>query len=230
MQLYVTPIIQRDLVGNPDLKPERATTIELEIGGHPFDMLNLNVSFFYTTIQDYIRPFNIYPSKPTNALEVMTLGVDAEGILAWGNLTAYLNLSWQKTTLQAQALGDLTSIKENDGRLFPDIMLKFGINYRLPRWFVNLNLESEYLGRRLSSEENSYDSDPVNREPYPLSPYAVLHATISSLDLKLIPLGETKLQIKARNIFNEIYYYPGFNRYDIPCLGRQLMLTLGQSF
>jgi iron complex outermembrane receptor protein len=213
------------VIANPDLEPERAQTIEAQVGGELFTGFNGTGTFFYNIIDDKVEliedpatPGNI---SAQNVAKVTGFGVEVDLGYTWRGLTSYANVSYQKSDVELED-------KTNPTNLYPDLMAKFGLAYKYPRIFLGASLEGRYIGKVLSSEPNSEQHDPVDKEPYELDAYFNLDATIYSVDLNLLPARETFMQFKVGNVTNAKYFYPGFKDYDVPALGRTLMFTLKQ--
>ena len=116
--------------------------------------------------------------------------------------------------------------------LYPSNMVKFGTNFRLPDYFLNLNIEGRWIDTRRSSEVNSFIFDPVNFrvKRYELDSYLIVDLTLSTQNINLLPGRETGASIKIYNIFNKNFAFPGFKDFDIPGFRRSIVLNLTQHF
>jgi iron complex outermembrane receptor protein len=213
------------VIANPNLEPERAQTIEAQVGGELFTGFNGTGTFFYNIIDDKVEliedpatPGNI---SAQNVAKVTGFGVEVDLGYTWRGLTSYANISYQKSDVELED-------KTNPTNLYPDLMAKFGLAYSVPRFFLGGSVEGRYIGRVLSSEPNSELHDPVDKEPYELDPYFTVDLALYSVDLNLLPARETFMQFKVSNVTGAKYSYPGFKDYDVPALGRTLMFTLKQ--
>jgi hypothetical protein len=108
--------------------------------------------------------------------------------------------------------------------LYPSHMLKFGNTFRIPDYYLNLNLEARYVSSRIASDQNNFVYDPINyaTNRYKLEPYYVIDLMISSTDLEIIKNSKSRIILKIENLLDYKYYYPGFKNYDIPALGRSV--------
>jgi len=223
-QLYTNYITPGGFVGNPDLKPEKAKTLEWALMGKLTEKINFSTNVFYTDIEDkieYLSPQGqVSNITAGNISNIYSGGVEAEINLTQRNNTGYLNYSYQKSILEKRD-PILKTIKVNTA-LYPSHILKFGHTLHIPEYYVNVNLEARYVSSRIASDQNNFIYDPINyaTNRYALDPYYVIDLMISSTDLKIIKNSKSRIILKVENLLNHKYYYPGFKNYDIPALGR----------
>jgi outer membrane receptor for ferrienterochelin and colicins len=233
VQLYSGLMFPGSVTGNPNLTPETAKTLEFAIGGELTDNLNLSVNGFYSNVFDKVELIKDPTGKTSNVVadnvsEISSYGVESELYHNWKNLSNYINFSYQKSSLiQEDPIKGKLFL---DTRLYPTYMVKFGSNYRIPDWFLNLNLEGKYISSRIASDNNIRNNDPANLKEYSLNPYFLLDFTLSTDNLKILSNNETRLSLKVSNLLDQKYFFPGFKDYDIPALDRSFMLKLTQQF
>ncbi len=240
VQLYSNTIISSGVVGNEDLEPEKAKTLEGAVGAQVTDNMSLTVNGYYNTIEDKVElvlPYGTIPNvTPENVAEISSLGLECEMMYRWKDLLSYVNYSYQESLVKKQDLirGEI----KIDTDLYPTHMVKFGANYRVPDSFLNLNLEGRFIDSRRASESNTFLYDPVNYRTsrYELGSYFLLDLAVSTYNLKLVQDKETEMSVKVYNILDEEYLYPGFsavpgqNGFDIPGSGRSIVFTISQHF
>lgn len=233
VQLYSGLMFPGSVTGNPNLKPETAKTLEFAIGGELTENINLSVNGFYSNAFDKVELIKDPTGKTSNVIadnvsEINSYGVESELYHNWNNLSNYVNFSYQKSniSLEDPIKGKLLL----DTRLYPSYMVKFGSNYRIPEWLLNLNLEGKYITSRIASDNNIRNNDPANLKEYSLNPYFLLDFTLSTDNIRLFADRETKVTFKVSNILDQKYFFPGFKDYDIPGLDRSFMLKLTQQF
>lgn len=234
VQLYSNYIKVGDVIGNPNLKPEKAQTIEWVIGLQPSKTININTTTFYNIINNKVEL--VYPIGTIsnisygNVSKINSAGIEIEILQNIRNWMNYANISYQRSILSKE---DLTKNEINQKTdLFPDIMVKMGSNLAIPKYFLNLNIEGAYISSRIASQQNSYIYDPVNfrTNRYELPAYFILDMTISSLNLKFIKNSETRLTLKANNLLNSKAAWPGYKDFDVPFMGTNFMFSLTQKF
>ena len=233
VQLYSNYISPGGIVGNPNLKPERAKTLEWAIIGELFKGINFNTNLYYTEIDDkieYLLPYgDVSNITAENVSNIYSAGIEAEFNANIGNNSAYINYSYERSILEkTEPLLDEIRIKT---ALYPNHMIKFGNILHLPRFFTNINVEGKYISSRIASDQNNFIYDPIgysiNR--YEIDPYLIFDVMISSTDLEIVKNSKTRFSLKIKNVLNTDYNYPGFKDYDIPGLGRTFYFKFTQT-
>lgn len=228
-QLFTGKLVR--VVGNEDLEPEEAQTIEVQLGGELVPGLNATAAWFYNIIDNKVEikpdPNTPAVSLAQNVGNITGTGVEVDVSYIWRGLTSYLNFSYQKSAAKEDnPLGGTISI---DTALYPEIMAKLGLSYREPRIYLGASLEGRYIGPVRASDKNTDVNTPGEPEnAYKIDGYFTLDLALFSVDLNLLSGRETFLQLKVSNLTGQEYFYPGFRDFDIPALGRTMMLTLSQ--
>lgn len=224
VQLYSNYITPGGIVGNPDLKPERAKTTEWSIIGELFENVNFSTNVFYTEIDDkieYLLPYgDVSNIKAENVSNIYSAGLEAELNASFSNNTSYLNYSYQRSILEKNdPLLDLIRVKT---ALYPDHTVKFGHVLTIPKAYLKLNLEGKYISSRIASDQNNFIYDPIEYEinRYELDSYLLLNLMISTTDIEILKNSKTRFSFKIQNVLDTQFNYPGFKDYDIPGLGR----------
>ncbi|MFC2151355.1 TonB-dependent receptor plug domain-containing protein [Bacteroidota bacterium] len=231
-QLYSNYISPGGIVGNPNLKPEKAKTLEWALMGRIIENVNFSTNVFYTKIDDkieYLLPYGqITNITAENVSNIYSAGLEAELNASMFNNTGYVNYSYQKSILEKND-PLLQKIKINTA-LYPSHILKFGDIFHLTKYFTNINLEGKYISSRIASDQNNFIYDPINYSTnrYELDSYFILDLTISSTNLEIFENSKTKISLKIQNLLNTKHYYPGFYNYDIPGLGRSFYFRFTQ--
>jgi outer membrane receptor protein involved in Fe transport len=215
-----------DVIGNADLKPENANTAEIVIGTSFLKYFNLLINGYMTNIENKVEFVKIGTNVfADNVNKINSLGFENELIFVYNKLSSYLTFSYQSSTI----IQDDNQIEIIFTKLYPPLMVKTGINYGIPKYFLNMNLEGQYIDSRTASYQNIFAFDPIYKEEYCLDSYFVMNFTLSTQNLKLIGSKETILKFKISNLLNTIYYYPGFKNFDIPCLNRYFTISITQN-
>ena len=232
VQLYTNYIVPGGIVGNPDLKPERAKTLEWALMGRIIENLNFSTNVFYTEIDnkiEYLLPYGQTTNiTAENVSNIYSAGLEAELNANIYNNSAYVNYSYEKSILE-KTDPLLEKIRVNTP-LYPSHMIKFGDIYHLDKYYLNINLEGKYISSRIASDQNNFIYDPINyaTNRYELDSYFLLDLTLSSTNLQIFNEGKTKISFKIQNILDTKYYYPGFYNYDIPGIGRAFYFRFTQ--
>jgi iron complex outermembrane receptor protein len=227
VQLFSRPIAPGDVSGNPELKPERARTLESQIG-YRWGSASIIATTFLSNVSNAIyltrRPES-QTSVATNAGEIVSVGAELEVSGAWRGIQMWANASWQQSdeTRRDPFRGTI----EAPTRLFPQWLAKGGVRAPLPLASAYLYGEGRYVGARYSSEQNAGVYDPINRSSYQLPAYLVLDAAFGC-ELPLLPRAPSSLVLRVSNVLDAEHAYPGFRDFDVPGDPRTLMLLLSQ--
>lgn len=244
-QLYTNYIKPRGVIGNPNLKPERAKIIDWQIGLQPTKNLFFSINAFNTIIEDKVEL--IVPLRsPTvniqahNSNEIESVGIELEFKHKVQQLDYYANYSYQESQVISVRENDPETSYSYSTNLYPQYIVKFGANHTFNKIFLKVHIDGKYIGARIASSENTRYLDKVTyltdfteylENRYELSPYFLMDFMLSSHNLKIFDDNETKLSVKVKNLFNEEYSFPGFkDDFDIPGLSRSFIFTIEQFF
>ena len=234
VQLYTNYITPGGIIGNPNLKPEKAKTIEWALMGKLNNKFLFNTNIFYTEINDkieYLLPYGQTSNITANNIsQINSAGFETELKLQNNNFISHINYSFQKSIIEKNN-PILGKIKTNT-TLYPNHIIKFGEDFKCSSIKMLFGLEGKIVGYRLASEQNSFIYDPINyaTNKYKLDPYINLDLIISTINLSLFKGSETLFSLKIYNLLNSNYSYPGYKDYDIPGLKRYWIFNIIQKF
>jgi iron complex outermembrane receptor protein len=216
VQLFTNSIYARGTIGNPLLKPEKAQTIEIVIGGKIANRINFSLVPFRTQIKDKVEIIGFLSNyKPQNIAEIVSYGIESEFQYVFSNFYSYFNITYQSSIIEEPDIFNINKTVTRPVSLFPNLMFKLGLNYQIPIIKTNINVECKYIDEVISSSQNIQSFSPISLEQYTLPAYFLFDLTLSSLNLKIFKKHETFIQLKINNLFNQKYYMPGFKDYDI---------------
>jgi len=222
-QLFTTLIVPQGVLGNPDLKPEKARTWEAALGGRLFENLAVTLVGFTSQVQNNVR---LVPSgantKADNVAEISSYGFEQEFFYNTQRTSAYLNLSHESS--EQKRIDRLRGVLEGDTHLYPGFMAKFGAMHQLENTPFEVGIEGRFIGERIASEQNVNSYDPINLQSYRLDPYWLVDVVCNRYIF--ISGNRGALQWAVRNILNKTHYFPGYRDFDIPSLGRSMTLSL----
>ena len=191
---------QPDRAGNPALRPELATGVDVAVERYLGEGGLLSANLFYRQIRDYMRSRTTledvvwspgqprYVSRPQNIGEATTQGVELEAKFRLTDLMA----DAPKVDLRANASAfrsRVESVPGPDNRLDqqPGYTANLGADYRVPGWPMtlggNLNWTPAY-DTRISEEQRAYQGRSLAVDAYALwvfSPRLRVRLSISNL-------------------------------------------------
>lgn len=219
LQLFAEPIYPGDLVGNAQLRPEKARTFELS-GGMDFERgLRLRAALFHTRIADLIdlTPFNTN-LKPVNRDEAVSSGAEFEG----GWVSRWLDLAAGLTVLDAWVLRQepLKPEFREPTSGFPRVSGHLRASFLLPTW-GSLDLQVRHASSRRSTASGTFENYFT---PYALRPVTLLDAGW------FLPLGDSRLHLRVQNLLDRVWADPGVRGYDLPGGRREWSLAFSVRF
>jgi len=232
VQLYTNAIYTMGIIGNDQLKVEKAESYEFVTGLIINDNISIIISPFYSKITDKVEIVPHFSNmRATNIANINCKGAETELQLFSKNISTYLNISYQKSLISEPDAFNPSKIIQKQVRLFPKLMIKTGINIPIRKIKTNINIEGKYIDKIIASPQNLQVYDPVFlTEEYTLPSYFICDLTISSIQLYVIKQKETTLQLRISNILNNQYFMPGFKDYDIYGYSRAFQFKLIQKF
>ncbi|MDM8565731.1 TonB-dependent receptor [Candidatus Halobeggiatoa sp. HSG11] len=229
--LYRRPIQLGDVAGNPNLKPQIADTIELNIGGNPFgnNNLQLSVTSFLTEIEDLVS----YEEGKTHNLVALnntgsqSYGLELELRYKYQHTSTYFNSMWQQTEIDDNPIFlDKLHQPGDSSPLFPEFAYNLGVSHYWPTIKFHSALDISYIRRRTASISNILE----RQSNYQTPDYFAVNL-ITSIQLFGTENDKGgKLRFKISNIFDRANTNPGFNGIDYPTLGRQFTLSFIHTF
>ncbi len=212
-QLYAQPLFAGDVVGNPDLRPERARMQELAIDWRPAPQWWLNASVYRLRVKDRVEVlFDGGERVPDNVSRMQGWGAESE--LRWQGETHGMNLqiAWQDSEEELDDVfrGTLRAPTERH----PKLWLRLGWQWQLP--LGELSASWRHVSERRASKENITEN---RLDAYQLPAYDLLRIAWQ------LPLGDQGWRISIDNLSGEQYAEPGFGGIDLPAAERRVALS-----
>jgi iron complex outermembrane receptor protein len=233
-QLYAVPLrFDGGVLGNAQLKNQRARTTELQVGYKAKSVLEVALDGFYTVIDDRIEFESVgNQMRARNLTASRSHGLELSSYLNVQPMFARLAASYQETRSDIPTptplwWGRLYSPAGPGGDRslgFPALMANATIGVTLPRYHFEMALSARAVSARKASAANSY----VAGKTYLLDPYAVVDVNVSSLEVRLIGNRLTKVSLHVNNILGRKYSEPGYLGADIPSAGMGAFLNITQ--
>ncbi len=221
------------VLGNPDLKPEKITTIEGLIGYNFSERLKTSATFFHTEARDLIE---IKEGLTQNIGKMRSDGFELELKAGLDNLKyVYANATWQdvKNTTRETIIsngGQTYTRKDYFPGNLPSFIANMGVNYDIFDWLI-ANISLNYLGERERSEEKIWAGETLvdldDRDP--ISDRLLLNATVTFRNF----YKGLEAQISGWNLLDQDHRDPvqdGSIVNDQPRPGARFMVRLSYLF
>ncbi|MES1204651.1 MAG: TonB-dependent receptor [Pseudomonadota bacterium] len=233
-QLYAVPLrFDGGVLGNAQLRNQRARTADLQVGYRTKDILNVALNGFYTVIDDRIEFESAgNQMRARNLTTSRSRGLELASNLNIQPIFARMAASYQETSSDVPTptplwWGRLYSPAGPGGDrslAFPTLMANATIGVTLPRYHFDAALSARAVSSRKASAANSY----VAGGTYLLDPYFVVDANVSTLEVRLIGNRLTKCSLHVTNLLGRKYSEPGYLGADIPSAGMGAFLNITQ--
>jgi outer membrane receptor for ferrienterochelin and colicins len=225
-QLYgQTAGVYTDLVGNKDLKAQRAHTVELA-GGYslPKKRGEILVNTYLSSVLgrvEYVQFGTLSIAK--NMIDEVVVGGELD---ARYNLTDPFRLRWTLGVAKTvnSISGALVAVQV-ENPLFPVFQTHLIADYDLFRFGVRLSAEVSYISARASSQPNAQ----YKTEAYAVPGYVYTAVSVAMPEKKLFGDRTTQVSLRVSDLFNQRRAEPGFGGVDVPTQGITTLLTIVQS-
>ena len=222
--LYGVPLHSGDIIGNPDLKPQRIHTVEMQASYHPLKFLTLRTDLAYSWLLNKAE-FTLQGVNKVarNAAEAGCLSWETELEARWERwLRGYLNLSMVYSVRDPGREGYLSELLGAETTTYPMWIMHAGVRGRLPWFPLRFTLETSVVSARDSSDDNSLENGAV----YSLDAYVLLNASIALTDLNLFADKKSELRLLGTNLTGVDGPEPGYAGIDYPLAPRAVFLQL----
>lgn len=223
--LFRDAVQSGDIIGNPDLDAQKASTIEVSIAAPISDFMHIGVTYFDTTVDDLV----VFESDSSNLFAKNSVGSNTQGIeiesrLLWQGINAYFNYTWQDTTREQNPLSLFVLEHRPEGELFPEHMANLGVTYDWSA--VKFSWQTRWVSERPASTQNVLAANQF----YQLDSYSTSNFSISTNAFSFIAGKKGTLRLQVKDIFDNQHVDPGFGGLDFPSLGQRYSLTFEQRF
>jgi iron complex outermembrane receptor protein len=220
-QLYGRPLIFGDILGNPDLKPEQAQTVEAALLWAPVRQLDLLANAYYTHVTDRVSFVTQGGnSRAVNTSQLDSVGLESEAKWRWRFLHGSVNASVQTTASLDQDQGGQSVAGRPEA--YPSYMLNAGVGSPLGFLPLGAYLEGRLVGA-VPATQNNYAANGL--VDYSLPPALLLDFTLGSKEWT-VGDGALSASLKLANILDSADAQPGFGGIDYPGTGRTLLVRL----
>lgn len=202
--------------GDPDLNPEVMKTAELGISRYLTDNHRLDVSFFQSRLEDFIKTVGDGNYTNLKHRDFKGIEVGLRGLFPEADLQYFANYT-------------LLDAEEENGRAvggIPEEMVNAGLTYEGLKC-VSISPYFRYVGKRNRPSDYQEDVDVENRRNR-LGGYPIFNIAIRTKKT----LHPFELAFVVQNVFDEQYYTVSEKsyKYDVERPGRTFWLTLTYRF
>ncbi len=204
--------------GTDSIKPQTVNSAELSAAFNLLDAVSLEAGIYYQVVDDriefvrYARNF-----RAVNQGQAKNAGVEATLRYTHKVISAYGSIALQRSIVDGKLSTDPSAS-------YPNAFGTVGADLDVPQVYLHLNAEVRAAGRRGATQGNIATNDD---EPYSLPAYALLFMTLSTSNLHLLGGdAETRFLVSGRNLIGTRFNEPGYGGFDLPNLGRKVLVEM----
>ncbi len=220
--LYRSAVQPGDVRGNPQLAPQKANTIELQLATPPAPHWNATLALYHTRVSDLVtleQAFFNLVARNTSDSSVKGAELELRYQRDWFN--GYANLSHASTARGVNRYTLAPLAQRPDGELFPRNSANLGASVSLVGQRLLLALDQRYVGARPAATANVL----LANQDYQLAGY--VDATLTA---RWTLGARAQLRLQVRDLWNSRYVDPGVGGIDYPSLGRRYGLHFDYRF
>ena len=224
--LYGVPLKVGDIIGNPDLEPQRVHTVEGQVAVEPAAGLVVSTGLSYSRLLNKAELVTRGVNRAAqNLSEVDTLSWESELSLNHDHwFHGYASFELPHTVRNLGQQGFQAELVGDENVIYPGYVLRLGASAVLGELPLRATAETIHVGPRRASEMNILERGA----PYSLDPYLTLDASVSTVGVEMLDGRETVVTIKGRNLLDEAGPDPGFVGVDYPLLPLSVTVQLRQ--
>ena len=229
--LYATPLGPGDVVGNPNLRPQRIHTVEYQLSLKPsaFFTVASGVSYNWLLDEAEFSPQGLNEvARNTASQRTFTWETQAD-VRRYDDFSGYASFEWVRSRRDLGEVGYAAQLVGHANIVYPPYIGRFGAMVALPspRHFpLSAGAEGMLVGPRHAADASVL----ANGAQFDLKPYATLNLFLTTRALYLVPRHESVVAIRVYNAFGTAGPDPGFSGFDYPLSPREIMLEFRHTY
>jgi iron complex outermembrane receptor protein len=229
--LYAQPLMVGDVQGNDKLKPQKIHTAELQVSWKPNAVFGVTSSVSYNWLFDKAEFFRQGMNLVArNAASQQSLTWETRADLKhYDDLAAYLSMELVRSVRDLGQEGYAADLMGDRNVAYPWYIARGGVVIAipsLPSLPLSVGTEAMLVGPR-----NGADTSTLNNgAPFALKPYPTVNAWVTTRDLYLLPGHESRIALRAYNLFAARGPDPGFSGFEYPLAPREIYLELMHTY
>jgi len=229
--LYAEPLRPGDVVGNPNLKPQRIRTLEYEMSWKPsrFFGITSDVSFNWLLDKAEFTP---------QGLNLTARNVASQHTISWetrvdtrhyDDYVAYAGFELVHSVRDLGQEGYAATLVGSKNVVYPPWIARAGLNFAVPSVpSVPLTLGGEGL---LVAPRRASDTSLVEHGgDFSMPSYFMLDVSLATRELYLIPGQESRFALRSRNLLVTRGPDPGSSGFEYPLAPAELFFEFSHTY
>jgi outer membrane receptor for ferrienterochelin and colicins len=229
--LYASPLRDRDVQGNIDLRPQNIHTVEQQISYSPSPFFGLTTGVSYNWLLDKAEfsPQGINQVARNNASQTSLTWESRVDVKHYEDYNIYASAELLASRRRLGDVGYAAQLVGTQNIVYPPYIGRLGAMAAVPSLpDVPLSLGAEGM---LVGPRNSADASTLaNGDRFSLPSYVLLNATLMTRDLFIAPGHESQVALRAYNLLGVTGPNAGFSGFEYPLAPRELMLELRHTY
>jgi iron complex outermembrane receptor protein len=229
--LYASPIRPGDVVGNPELKPQRIHTLEYQMSFKPDRYFGLTSGVSYNWLLDKAE-------FTPNGINQTARNVSSQRSLSWetradlrhyDDYTAYGSFELVSSERQLGQEGYAARLIGSENVVYPPWIARAGLVFgvpSLPQVPLELGSQGMLVARRRAADTSILE----NGGEFYLPSYFMLETSLATRELYLAPGHETRVALRTRNLLVERGPDPGFSGFEYPLAPAEIFLEVEHTY
>lgn len=228
---HAIPLRLGDVIGNPNLKPQKIHTLEYQMSWKPdrFFGLSSAVSYNWLLEKAEFTPQGINQTA-RNVSSQRTLAWETRAdVRYYRDVIGYLSFDLVHSVRDLGQQGYVARLVGTENVAYPSWILRLGTIAAVPS-LSDFPLELGAEGM-LVAQRRAADTSIVERgEEYSLPGYFMLDFSVATRELYLAPGHETRLALRSRNLLLARGPDPGFSGVEYPLAPAELFLEIQHTY
>ena len=229
--LYATPLRPGDVVGNPQLQPQKVQTVEYQGSFRPSAFFGVTSGVSYNWLQNKAE-FTPQGINETARNVASQRGVSWEtraDVRHYNDYTMYGSFELVRSVRDLGQQGYAARVIGSKNVIYPPWVVRAGVTFAVPSLpAVPLELGTEAM---LVASRRVGDRSLVERgEDYSLPSYLNLNVSLRTRELYLIPGHETRFALRGRNLLGLGVADPGVAGIEYPLAPPSLFLEVEHTY
>jgi outer membrane receptor for ferrienterochelin and colicins len=229
--LYAHPLRPGDVVGNPDLRPQRIRTAEYQMSWKPgrFFGITSGVSYNWLLDKAEFTPQGINQAA-RNVASQSTLSWETRAdVRHYEDYTAYAAFELVQSVRSLGQEGYAASLIGTKNVVYPPYIARGGITVAVPSPAslpVTAAAEGQWVGPRRAADTSIIE----HGGDFYLPAYGLLDVSLATGDLFVAPGHETRVALRARNVLAARGPDPGFSGFELPLAPREILMEIQHTY
>ncbi len=225
--LYAVPLRPGDVVGNPNLSPQRIKTAEFQLSYKPtrFIEATTGVSESWLDNKAEFTPQGINQTARNVASQRSTAWESRIDVKHYDDYWFYGGFEWVVSSRDLGQEGYAAQVIGSQNVVYPPWIGRAGALIALPSvpsMPLELGSQVRVVGRRRAADTTLVEAG----HDVSYAPYVMLDASLTARELYLLPKQETRISLRARNLLGAYGPDPGFAGFEYPLRPPEVFLEL----